>query len=80
MWRWRPKWKKDSLPRDPQKKSLRFDLMCMSSWDYIYKRCADSSVSSVCSMYGIEWITTERVVIVHMKTWDTEKWVLITKH
>lgn len=74
--RGRPKWKSERVYRF----SLDWALKGMKSWDILYSRQQDKDITSRTTALWLNWqFKTERVVVVHMKTWETEKGVLITK-
>lgn len=72
-------------PKQPRKKktyAFSFDgaLKGMKSGDILYARKEDKDVTArTASLWLSGQFKTERVIVVHMKSWDTEKWVLITK-
>ena len=75
----RPKGSKTKVKRQY---AFTFDwaLKGMKTGDVLYTRAEDKHVTSRTTALWLNWqFKTERVVVVHMKTWETEKWVLVTK-
>ena len=74
---------KEEVRRRPKKVyqfSFDWALKWMRSGDILYTRSEDKKVTSRTTALWLNGqFKTERVVVVHMKTWETEKWVLITK-
>jgi hypothetical protein len=74
--RWRPKWQSKRV----YKFSFDWALKGMKSWDILYTRKFDADVTSRTTALGLNGtFKTERVVMIHMKSGETEKGVLITK-
>lgn len=74
--RWRPKGKSTRV----YKFSFDWALKGMKGGDILYARKFDADVTSrITSLWLSGTFKTERVVVVHMKTWETEKGTLITK-
>lgn len=74
--RWRPKGKSTRV----YKFSFDWALKGMRSWDILYTRKFDADVTSRTTALGLNGtFKTERVVMIHMKSGETEKGVLITK-
>jgi len=76
--------KKRGRPKGKSTRVYKFSfdwaLKGMKSGDILYTRKFDADVTSRTTALWLNWqFKTERVVVVHMKTWETEKWVLITK-
>lgn len=77
--------RKRGRPKGSTKKSSRKitrtdDLITMKVWDVRYYRKKDKDVTSWITQAWISWhFKTERVVIVHLGSSETEKWVLLTK-
>jgi hypothetical protein len=48
---------------------------------YYYTREKDSTVQSALALHKMtwQWFKTERVVIVHLKTWESERGTLVTR-
>lgn len=60
--------------------SFDWALKWMRSGDILYTRNDDKHVTSRTTALGLNWqFKTERVVVVHMKSGETERGVLITK-
>lgn len=77
--RGRPKGSKTKAKRQY---AFTFDwaLKGMKQWDVLYTRQKDKDVTSRTTALWLNGqFKTERVVVVRMKSWETEKWVLITK-
>ena len=79
---------KAKIPREEVRKrpkrvyqfSFDWALKGMKSWQVLYTRAEDKHVTSRTTALWLNGqFKTERVVLVHMKTWETERWVLITK-
>jgi hypothetical protein len=76
---WRPKGVKNKTKKVYQF-SFDWALKGMKSGDILYTRNEDKDVTSRTTALGLNWqFKTERVVVVHMKSGETEKGVLITK-
>ena len=61
--------------------SLSQQIINLPEWWYYYTRAEDKAVSAVLAQHKMtwQWFKTERVVVVHLKTWETERWVLISR-
>lgn len=61
--------------------SLSQQIINLKEWWYLYTRAEDKTVSGIITQNWMswEWFKTERVIIVKLKTWETERWVLVTK-
>ena len=79
---------KAKIPREEVRKkpkrvyqfSFDWALKGMKSGDILYTRNEDKDVTSRTTALGLNWqFKTERVVLVHMKSGETERGVLITK-
>ena len=48
---------------------------------YFYTRAKDKTVSGILAQHWLtwQWYKTDRVVIVHLRNWDTESWTLVTR-
>lgn len=80
--RWRPT--KDKQERwvnkvDPY--SLSQQIINIKPWQYYYTRAEDKTVSWILATNKMswQWFKTERVIVVHLKTWETERWVLVSR-
>lgn len=75
--RGRPKWSK--AKRDY---TFTFDwaLRGMKSWQRLYMQKPDNWVSGrITTLWLSGTFKTERVIVVHLHTHETEEWVMITK-
>ena len=76
---WRPKGVKNKTKKVYQF-SFDWALKGMKSGDILYTRNEDKDVTSRTTALGLNGtFKTERVVVVHMKSGETERGVLITK-
>ena len=74
---WRPK---GSIKTKPRRITRSDDLRTMRPWEIRYYRNPDKDVTCWISQAWMTWqFKTERVVMVHIGSSETEKWVLITK-
>ena len=70
---WRLKW-------SISKNSFRDKLRNLKSWETIYSKKCDKDITSTIYNWGIEWnFKTEKVMLIKLRSWETERWVLITK-
>lgn len=68
--------------KNKQSKTLTFDwnLRGMKPWDIYYTRKFDKDITSRIATLGLSGtFKTERVLLVKMKSWETERGTLITK-
>ena len=73
--RWRPKGRKTTSTV-----TFEQNIMSMKSWDVYYSRKFDKDITGRLSLLWLSWqYKTERVLIVRMKSWETERGTLITK-
>jgi len=75
----RPKWKKNSVEK-VYKFSYDWALKGMKSWQRLYMQKPDNWVSGrITALWLSGTFKTERVIIVHLHTHETEEGVMITK-
>lgn len=74
--RGRPKWQKQKAYAF----TVDWALRGMKSWQSLYLREADKSVTWRITGLWLKWtFKTERVVVFHIHSHETEEWVLVTK-
>lgn len=79
--KWRPKWIKQKEKSNVDPYSLSQQIINIKPWQYYYTRAEDKTVSWILATNKMswQWFRTERVIVVHLKTWDTERWVLVSR-
>lgn len=76
---WRPKGVKNKTKKVYQF-SFDWALKGMKSWQRLYMQKPDNWVSGRITMLWLSGtFKTERVIVVHLHTHETEEWVMITK-
>lgn len=61
--------------------SLSQQIINLKPGWYFYTRAKDKTVSGIIAQHWLswQWFKTDRVVIVHLRNWETESWTLVTK-